>query len=487
MKIVLPTVVLLLSVSLLLTSKNTNSQSEEKDSNHSTETRIVYVSKDADLSKIFSKEITNTHFIFQHTHNLSRYENGLTLGDNCILEFKKGGFVNGRIKCGSIVIEGRKPIFSDVYIEIDNADYVNIKNINATYTFATDDFIKILNSKHIDIENVKVTFDKGNRQLPNGEWIYTEGFDLTDCKNVSFKKCTIHNAKSRNVDSQHGSLACKNCSDIIVNSCYSSGGYNEVFFFVNCNHVRIENSVAKGGNGSGIDLIGGADFIIDKCKSINVGASGFSLNAKKIRVTNCIIKNWQAYGGITMGHIAEFTRAADVEISNCSIVNDSGKDHPDPIWAFGGVSEGEIIIHDCKIKAPRICTFDFIYNDKPVKLELRDNIINVIKAEGLSNTIECFRASGNYDLVIENNTFIGGAGITGHVQPSDGQPISNWIIKGNTFKKIDQMPIINPGIKDNFSKGTFEFSNNLIEKSGPIDELINVPKYGKVVVEGNKK
>lgn len=486
MKIIMSAIVSLLPFLLLLTSKETNLRCDSINGNSATAVRIINVSKDADLSKIFTKEITNTHFIFQHTHDLSRYENGLTIGDNCILEFKKGGFVNGRIKGGSIIIEGRKSVFSDIYIEIDNADYVNIKNINASYTFATDDFIKISNSKNIDIENVKVTFDKGNRQLPNGEWIYTEGFDLTDCRNVSFTDCTILNAKSRNVDSEHGSLICKNCSEVTVDGCYSSGGFNEVFLFMYSSNVKIVNTVINGGNGSGITLVGGSNFTIDRCKSINVGASGFSLNAKKIRVTNCIIKNWHAYGGITMGHIADYTRAAEVKISNCTIVNDSGKDHPDPIWAFGGVSEGEISIHDCKMKTPRICTFDFIYKDKPVKLDLRKNYIYVIKAEGPATTIECFRASGNYDLVIENNTFVGGAGITGYVRPMDKQPASNWVIKGNTFKKLGQMPIITLGTKDNISSGSFEFTNNTIDKSRTIDQLINVPHYGRVVIEGNK-
>lgn len=481
----LTTPLLFLTVLITLTSGNGQMFNKEISGKVTTDMRVVKVLRDADLSVLFDEGITNTHYIFQHTHDISRYGKGLKIGDNCILDFKKGGFVNGRIKCKNIVITGKKLKLSDVYIEIDNADYVSIKNINASYTFATNDFIKISNSKNIDIENVKVTFDKGNRQLPNGDWIYTEGFDLFNCRNVLFKNCTILNAKSRNVDSEHGSLMCKNSSDVTVDGCYSSGGYNEVFLFWYSSNVKIVNTVVNGGNGSGIALVGGANFTIDRCKSLNVGASGFSLNAKKIKVTNCLIKNWQAYGGITMGHSPEYARAADVEVSNCTIVNDSGKDHPDPIWAFGGVSEGEIYLHDCKIKAPRICTFDFVYNGEQVKLDLRNNYIKVIKAEGPATTIECFRASGNYDLVIENNTFVGGAGITGFVRPSDNQPTSNWKIKGNTFKKMGRMPIITPGTKDNISKGTFVFTNNKIEKSESIDKLISVPHYGTVVVDGN--
>lgn len=447
----------------------------------------VHVSEDANLSKIFGKGKSNTHYIFRYTHDLSRYTEGLIIGENCILEFKRGGFINGKIKCGSIIIEGKSPRFTNAYIEIDNADYAKIKNINADYTFAVDDFVKITNSKNIDVENVKVTFDKGNRRLSDGgDWIYTEGFDLIDCSNVSFKECVILNAKSRNVDSEHGSLTCKNCYDISVDGCSSSGGYNEAFLFMDCNNVTIKNTIISGGNGSGITLIGGENFVIDECKSINVGASGFSLNAKKIRVTNCLIKNWQAYGGVTLGHSLEVTRTADVEVSNCTIVNDSGKGHPDPIWAFGGVSEGVIKIHDCKIKSPRICTFDFIYNGEPLKLDLRNNYINVIKAEGLAATIECFRASGNYDLLVENNTFVGGVGITGYVRPSDNQPVSNWRIKGNTFKRLGKMPIITPRTKENISMGLFEFSDNVIETLESVHNLIVVPHYRKVVVDGNK-
>lgn len=484
MRSFLKTILLLPVTFILLASGNAVSRGEERCGNFD-DMQVVKVSPDADLSEMFGDTITNTHYIFRHTHDLSRYGDGLIIGENCILEFKRGGFNNGRIKCGSVMIKGRKPQFHDAYIEIGAADCVKIYNVNSTYSFAVDDFIKISNSNNIDIENVKVTFDKGNRKLPSGEWIYTEGFDLTDCTNISFKKCAILNAKSRNVDSQHGSLICKNCRDISVEGCYSSGGYNEVFLFMNSNHVNIENTIINGGNGSGITLVGGSDFIINKCKSINVGASGFSLNAKMIRVTNCLIKNWDAYGGITMGHITVGRRAAEVEVSHCTIINDSGKGHPDPIWAFGGVSEGVIRIHDCKIKAPRICTFDFIYKDGPVELDLCDNYINVIEADGLATTIECFRASGNYDLVIENNTFVGGAGITGYVRPADGQPASNWRIKGNTFKKLGRMPIVTPMTKDNISRGTFEFSNNVIEKSGTIDKLIVVPNYSKVVVNGN--
>ena len=463
-----------------------NTQSEVCSYAAAAENRMVKVSKNADLSRICGENITNTHYIFQYSHDLSQYRDGVTIGDNCILEFKKGGFANGRIKCRSVEIKGRKPRFHNAYIEICSADHVKIKNIIATYSFAVDDFVKISDSKDIEIENVKVMFDKGNRIRAIGEWIFTEGFDLTDCENVSFKKCAINNAKSRNVDSLHGSLACKNCNSIIVDGCTSSGGYNEVFFFKFSNNVTIKNTIINGGNGSGITLVGGENFVIDNCKSIDVGASGFSLNAKKILVNNCLVKNWHSYGGITMGHSPEYARTADVEVSNCIIENDSGKDHPDAIWAFGGVSEGVIRIHDCKMKTPRICTFDFIYKDGPVKLDLRNNYINVIKAEGPAATIECFRASGNYNLVIENNTFIGGAGITGYVRPSGKQPASNWIIKGNTFKKLGEMPIITPRTKENVSNGKFEFTNNVIEKSRSVDDLLNIPRYEKIIVHGNK-
>lgn len=246
----------LLSTITTLSSTNSLMLIKEISDISTADMRVVNVSQDADLSEIMNAEIKNTHYIFQHNHDLSGYYD-LIIGDDCILDFKKGGFANGRIKCKSIEIKGRKPQFHDAYIEISSADHVIIKNINAIYTFATDDFVKISNSKNIDIENVKVTFDKGNRQLPNGNWIYTEGFDLTNCRNVSFTNCTIINAKSRNVDSEHGSLTCKNCSDVTVDRCYSSGGYNEVFLFWYSSNNKVANTVINGGNGSGISLVVG--------------------------------------------------------------------------------------------------------------------------------------------------------------------------------------------------------------------------------------
>lgn len=59
--------------------------------------QVVFVQKDADLMKVLSG--SNTRYIIQNVHDLSRYgEAGVTIGDNSILDFQGGGFTGGVLR-----------------------------------------------------------------------------------------------------------------------------------------------------------------------------------------------------------------------------------------------------------------------------------------------------------------------------------------------------------------------------------------------------
>lgn len=57
--------------------------------------RSVCVRKSDDLSKVLAAE--NTKFVIRHQHDLSKYPNGVVIGKNSVLVFKKGCFKNGTI------------------------------------------------------------------------------------------------------------------------------------------------------------------------------------------------------------------------------------------------------------------------------------------------------------------------------------------------------------------------------------------------------
>lgn len=453
----------------------------------------IRIPRNADLTDYINKDAVSIHYIINDYFDLSNYSRGLTVGENCKLEFIKGGFINGRLYCKSITIEGRKPDFRDVYIVVRDAKVVKLKNITATYTNAMDDFVRITNSNNIEIEKVKIVFDEGNRQKPNGDYIEAEGFDLTNCKNVRFSKCSIYNAKSHYADSEHGSLTCKNCRDIIVDDCFSSGGHNEIFNFINCFNLLVKNSTVKRGRGSAIATQGGENIDIDHCTSIDVLASGFSFNSKNVRITNCIAKDWHEFNGITLGHPADGARASDVVVSNCKLLLSDIRDSHKKC-AFGGVVDGTVVISNCQTRTSRICSFDGVYRGQEVSLTFDNNYFNCFEGDTFAET---FRASGILDLVVSHNTFVGNANITGFIKKIEGSQPSNWRINGNTFKKLKNVAVLPPGVKDNTSDGVFEFCDNVIESadvstlryfSGKqmfTDELIAVPQYAKRVISKN--
>lgn len=454
----------------------------------------IRIPRNADLTDYINKDAVSIHYIINDYFDLSNYSRGLTVGENCKLEFIKGGFINGRLYCKSITIEGRKPNFRDVYIVVRDAKVVKLKNITATYTNAMDDFVRITNSNNIEIEKVKIVFDEGNRQKPNGDYIEAEGFDLTNCKNVRFSKCSIYNAKSHYADSEHGSLTCKNCRDITVDRCFSSGGHNEMFNFINCFSLWVKNTTVKGGHGSAIATQGGENIVIDHCTSIDVLASGFSLNSKNMRITNCIAKDWHEFNGITIGHPADGARTSDVVVSNCKLLLSDIRDSHKKC-AFGGVVDGTVVISNCQTRTSRICSFDGVYRGQDVSLTFDNNYFNCFEGDTFAET---FRASGILDLVVSHNTFVGNANITGFIKKIEGGQPSNWRINSNRFKKLKNVAIIPPGVKDNTSEGVFEFSNNVIEnidvttiryysgRETTTNELIAIPRYARRIIYGNQ-
>ena len=376
--------------------------------NFENELRVVNIPSNAILTEFMGKNIDNTYYIIRHTHDLSSYIGGLDVGKNCILEFRNGGLKNGKLKCGNVSIKGKRTKFVDTYIEITDASNVILKNINASYSFATDDFVRVTNSENIDISGVKVVFDEGNRQLSNGAYIEAEGFDLTNCHNVSFKKCSIINSKSHYADSKHGSLICKGCKNVKVLDCYSSGGHNEIFSFIDCYKVIINNTVVRGGSGSAISTQGGEDFMINNCKSYNVGASGFSFNSKKMQITNCIAKDWHIFNGITIGHPTDNMRVSDVFVSSCKMILKKNE-NTQRKCALGGVIEGQVVIKECKIKTNRLCSFDGVNHSEQTKLVLDGNDIDICNGDFTANY---FRASDIYNLEIIGNVFNGNVDIS---------------------------------------------------------------------------
>ena len=74
--------------------------------------RNVYVKKSADLSKVLSEE--NTRYIIRYNHDLSKYNDGVVIGANSVLEFRKGSLNNGKIIFNNTRIETKtRRIFSN--------------------------------------------------------------------------------------------------------------------------------------------------------------------------------------------------------------------------------------------------------------------------------------------------------------------------------------------------------------------------------------
>lgn len=461
---------------------------------HPTQRRVINVLREVDLFEIMGTNIENTHYVIRYNHDLSKNNKDLVIGNNCILEFKSGSIIGAKIKSRNIVIKGRKPKFTNSYIVIEKADAVILSNIKADFTFAEDDFIRICDSENIYIDNVSVVFDKDNKQFKSGVYIEAEGFDISNCSNVHFEKCSISNSKSHYADSKHGSLICKNSNNITVNACYSTGGHNEILNFIDCHNVTITNTVVEGGDGSAIATQGGNGFVIDHCKSYNVGASAYSFNSREVRITNCLAKDWHRFNGITLGHSDSNLRASGIVASNCRIIlsrkNDSQKK-----CAFGGVINGSVNINNCRSKTSRICNFDAVFESEIVSLTLDNNYFEVFEGDAFS---EIFRTSDVLNLTVINNTFDGNACINGYIREYDGVPASNWIIRGNVFKHLKQAPVIHPNVKKNTSNGTFDFSDNVIERTDAsilryyyLEEkstvdFISLPHYSHRIVSNNK-
>ena len=74
--------------------------------------RCVFVRRSDDLSKVLAKN--NTHYIIRYNHDLSLYSNGVTIGNNSVLDFKNGSFNNGLIVFNDTkIIAKTKKIFSN--------------------------------------------------------------------------------------------------------------------------------------------------------------------------------------------------------------------------------------------------------------------------------------------------------------------------------------------------------------------------------------
>lgn len=74
--------------------------------------RVVCVKKTADLSKVLAGE--NTQYIIRYNHDLSRYKDGVVIGKNSILEFRKGSLNNGKIVFNNTHIKSKvSRIFSN--------------------------------------------------------------------------------------------------------------------------------------------------------------------------------------------------------------------------------------------------------------------------------------------------------------------------------------------------------------------------------------
>lgn len=73
---------------------------------------IVCVRKSDDLSKVLAGE--NTKYIIRHYHDLSRYKEGVVVGENSVLVFKRGSLNNGTIIFNNTKIETKtRRVFSN--------------------------------------------------------------------------------------------------------------------------------------------------------------------------------------------------------------------------------------------------------------------------------------------------------------------------------------------------------------------------------------
>lgn len=99
---------LLLSVSCGgMASAGANSDSQGSPLLHS-----VYVRKYDDISKVLAGE--NTRYIIRYNHDLSRYKDGVVIGANSVLAFRRGSLNNGIIIFNKTRIEAeRKKVFSN--------------------------------------------------------------------------------------------------------------------------------------------------------------------------------------------------------------------------------------------------------------------------------------------------------------------------------------------------------------------------------------
>lgn len=87
--------------------------------------RTVCVSRSDDLAKIF--EGANTRYIIRYNHDLSKYPDGVRIGENSILEFRKGSLYNGLIVFNNTKIKSkRRKIFY-------NNSYKGFINVEESY------------------------------------------------------------------------------------------------------------------------------------------------------------------------------------------------------------------------------------------------------------------------------------------------------------------------------------------------------------------
>ena len=87
--------------------------------------RRICVKRSDDLSTVLSGE--NTRYIIRHNHDLSKYKKGVVIGENSILEFKKGSLNNGLIVFNNTKIKSKtRRIFN-------NNSYLGTIDVEATY------------------------------------------------------------------------------------------------------------------------------------------------------------------------------------------------------------------------------------------------------------------------------------------------------------------------------------------------------------------
>lgn len=141
--------------------------------------RSVCVRKSDDLSKVLAAE--NKKFIIRHQHDLSRYPNGVAIGKNSVLVFKKGCFRNGAITFNNTKVSSKvRGIFM-------NNRYRGLLNVEQVFP---EWFGAVGDGQSDDTRSIQDAMDVGRVVKGSGDRVYAVRTD------TPYKHCLTVNRDS---------------------------------------------------------------------------------------------------------------------------------------------------------------------------------------------------------------------------------------------------------------------------------------------------